>query len=324
MNKRLPLAVSAVSLLLIALALRPQPSHKLCEGFLPPNNMKIFVGDVQALGIQQDAFNRVMDKAVAVYAPIVKAKGGTLKVNRLWKDPTVNASAEQQGSTWIVNMYGGLARHAAVTEEGFALVVCHELGHHLGGFPRYSDDPWASNEGQSDYFAVTKCLRKAYPAANPAANVDPVAAKRCEAAFPAGGERNACLSNVLGGMSVAKLFQDLMGAAVPPKFDTPDQSQVAATNDNHPDTQCRLDTYFQGSLCAKSQNEDMSTTDGVKGACTASQGFKEGYRPLCWYKPAAGEAAPAALVQRSATLPSEKSLHEKLEALRGALSGAGR
>ncbi len=320
MKKRATLVVSAATLFVAFLALRPAPKT-LCKGFLPPNNMKIPIGDVRALGIKEDSFNRVMDKAIAVYAPIVAAHGGTLKVNRLWSNPTVNASAEQRGSTWILNMYGGLARHAAVTEEGFALVVCHEMGHHLGGFPRYSDDPWASNEGQSDYFAVTKCLRKAYPQGKTPAGVDPVAAKRCEAAFPAGAERNSCLSNALGGMSVAKLFQDLMGASVPPKFDTPDTSEVASTNDNHPDTQCRLDTYFQGALCAKSQNEDFSTTDGVQGACTASQGFKEGLRPRCWYKPADGEAAPAALVRRSESMPQEKALGEKLEALRNALSG---
>ena len=320
MKKRVILALSAATLILAVLALRPAPKT-LCEGFLPPNNMKIPIGDVRALGIKEDVFNRVMDKAAAVYAPIIASRGGTLKVNRLWSNPTVNASAEQRGSTWIINMYGGLARHAAVTEEGFALVVCHELGHHLGGYPRYSDDPWASNEGQSDYFAVAKCLRKAYPLAKTPAGVDPVAAKRCESAFPAGAERNSCLSNALGGMSVAKLFQDLMGASVPPKFDTPDTSEVAQTDDSHPDTQCRLDTYFQGALCAKSQNEDFSTTDGVKGACTASQGFKEGFRPRCWYKPADGEAAPAALARRSEAMPEEKAMSEKLEALRGALSG---
>lgn len=302
--KKSPVLATALVVFALLPYVHAHGGRTLCSGFLPPNNRKIPVGDVHALGIGQDVFNRVIDKAMAIYGPIVKTRGGTLRINRRWDDPTVNASAEVWGNDWVLNMYGGLARHAAVTEEGFALVVCHEMGHHLGGFPRYPGLPWASNEGQSDYFAVTKCLRKAFPAAAPV-DVDPVAAKRCAAAFPKGADRDACLSGALGGMSIARLFQDLDGATAPPKFETPDRSQVAATYDDHPDTQCRLDTYLQGALCTKSHGEDFSATEGVAGACTTSQGFKEGYRPRCWYKPAAGEAA----------------LREKLEAMRDALIG---
>lgn len=321
MNKKTLYATAAVTLALAATVLRPHPKTTLCEGFLPRNDMNIPVGDVRALGIKEDAFNRVMDKAQEVYAPVIAAKGAKLKINRLWSNGTVNASADQQGSDWILNMYGGLARHAATTEEGFALVVCHELGHHLGGFPKYSDDPWASNEGQSDYFATAKCLRKLFPDKE-TAGVDPVAAKGCEATFPKGTERNLCLQNALGGMSVAKLFQALTGSRTPPKFDTPDRSSVGSTQDGHPATQCRLDTYFQGSLCTKAATDDLSPTAPAPGACTAGQGYTQGLRPTCWYKPQAGEA-PALLV-RSAELPSVKSIDAKLETLKAALSGSGR
>ena len=76
----------------------------------------------------------------------------------------MNAFAKQGASTWEVHMYGGLARHQAVTADGFALVVCHELGHHLGGAPQKVDWfgrlRWASNEGQADYWGTAKCFRK--------------------------------------------------------------------------------------------------------------------------------------------------------------------
>ena len=70
---------------------------------------------------------------------------------------TVNANASQRGRTWIVNMYGGLARRPEITPDGFAMVLCHELGHHMGGFPFVSG--WAANEGQSDLFATLSCGR---------------------------------------------------------------------------------------------------------------------------------------------------------------------
>lgn len=77
---------------------------------------------------------------------------------RLW-----NASAQRMGSTWVVNMYGGLARHNEITIDGFALVLCHEIGHHLGGAPKYGGfNTWGTNEGGSDYFATLKCLRRIF------------------------------------------------------------------------------------------------------------------------------------------------------------------
>jgi len=62
-------------------------------------------------------------------------------------------------------MFGGLARHETMTPDGFATVVCHELGHHLGGVPKkfsWFGNSWASNEGQADYFGIMKCLRKMF------------------------------------------------------------------------------------------------------------------------------------------------------------------
>lgn len=133
-----------------------------CDGFLPPNDLRIPVGSLEANGISEAQFNQVLDQVQALYGPIIAARGGRLVINRLWSDSTVNASAERNGGQRIINMYGGLARHDAITQDGLALVACHELGHHLGGAPKFGIFErldWASNEGQSDYFANLKCLR---------------------------------------------------------------------------------------------------------------------------------------------------------------------
>jgi hypothetical protein len=43
------------------------------------------------------------------------------------------------------------------------LIICHELGHHVGGFPFVSGTPfggyWAATEGQSDYYSTQVCAR---------------------------------------------------------------------------------------------------------------------------------------------------------------------
>lgn len=63
-KKRMTLAVSAVLLSIAAFSLSSE-SRTLGEGFPPKNDLKIPVGDVGALGIKEDAFNRVIDKASA-------------------------------------------------------------------------------------------------------------------------------------------------------------------------------------------------------------------------------------------------------------------
>ncbi len=292
----------------------------LCEGFLPPNNLSIPVGDVRARGIDEAMFNSVLDRVQAAYTPIIAAKGGRLSVNRKWTDPTVNASAQQMGNVWHINMYGGLARHAAVTEEGFALVACHEIGHHIGGYPKSS---WATNEGGSDYFATLKCMRLLYGENAPLGDVDPVAEAGCSGQFEGEGARNGCRNGVRGGQSVAFLFQALRNSPTPPKFDTPNTTVVDQMYNRHPETQCRLDTYYQGALCGASQGTDVSNSDPNAGACTARNGQRVGLRPRCWYKPPVDEPAlEPEFVGRSMNLDA-KSVAEKLEAIRASLSGRG-
>src|SRR5690606_38077295 len=93
------------------------------SGFLPENDLNIPVNAEFGNDMTEAKFNAIIDRIDAVYAPIVKEKGGKLKWNRDWKNGTVNASAQRFFSSWKVNMYGGMARHSLVTDDAFALVV---------------------------------------------------------------------------------------------------------------------------------------------------------------------------------------------------------
>lgn len=263
------------------------------EGFVPENDLKISVHAKRFGGITEEQFNKVIDSVETVYAPIVSSEGGTLKVVRNWADGTVNAYAQQSGKTWSVQMFGGLARHQTITEDGLALVVCHEIGHHIGGAPKKSSawaNPWASNEGQADYWATLKCLRRVWLNDN---NEEIIASMTIPAALEAAcskqnvwnSERALCIRNGMAGDSVARLFAALRNQTEPAKFETPDAKVVAKTDDNHPATQCRLDTYFQGSLCEVSFNENVENKSEVTGTCHGTMGHKIGLRPTCWFKP---------------------------------------
>ncbi len=268
------------------------------EGIVAENDMYIAPGAKNAGGISEEAFNAIIDKAEAHYGSIIQAAGGELSIKRNWTDGTVNAFASRSGRNWVVQMFGGLARHETITEDGFALVVCHEIGHHIGGAPKKGGSggwwsggsSWASNEGQSDYFATLKCLRQLFVNDNNAAilrsmTIPAALNDACDKSFTAQGDRELCVRGAMAGMSVAKLFQALRNATVLPDFTTPDVKVVTRTNDSHPDYQCRLDTYFQGAQCAMDDATEVSQTDEKVGTCHPANNDTVGNRPLCWFKP---------------------------------------
>lgn len=264
-------------------------------GFAPENNLKIEVGDKASNNMTKEMFLDAVSRVSTVYEPIVAEKGGKLIMNNRWDDATVNASAQQSGKNWQVNMYGGLARHPLVTVDGFMMVVCHELGHHIGGAPRKGGfgSAWASNEGQSDYFAGLKCMRRVLEKEDNIAivskmTIDSEVVTKCESIYKSESEIALCQRISMAGKSLAMLLGDLGGNSNV-KFTTPDVSKVARTNDNHPAAQCRLDTYFQGTLCDKAISDDVDGKDALKGVCLKRDGYELGMRPLCWYKPTAAE-----------------------------------
>lgn len=261
----------------------------LCRGFLPPNNMRIPVGQFTTGGITQAQFDAVLDRVEGLYKGEVERQGGRLKINHMWDDSTVNASATRQGNTWVLNMYGGLARHATITEEGMALVACHEMGHHLGGAPKISGwfSTWATNEGGADYFATLKCLRNYFAKDDNKTilshtTVDPLVQETCTKQFSTEADQLICMRISKSGESVAGLFQALRNETTPPKFSTPDTRKVSRMDDNHPGTQCRMDTYFAGFVCSASVNEANSDTDYRTGSCYAPRDVI-GVRPTCWF-----------------------------------------
>lgn len=268
------------------------------KGIVEDNNLWISPNAKNVNKIDEVEFNRVIDKVVKVYEPIIVAEGVKLKVERKWSDGTVNAFASRKWGKWVISMFGGLARHEAITADGFTLVVCHEIGHHIGGAPKKTKSMgrngtrkrWATNEGQADYWATLKCLRKVWQGDNhanilAAMEVPEVVSKKCESQFSDTEQRLLCQRSTIAGLSVAKLFQTLRKEPTAPDFKTPDTHVVAKNYHNHPATQCRLDSYYHGALCSVSEFSDVDQEDAMAGNCNRADGEIIGVRPLCWFKP---------------------------------------
>lgn len=282
--------IASLGLLLNFQAMSCDPEGK--SGIVEENDLYIGVNDGVRSNLTEKDFNDVIDRVSRIYSPVIRSKGANLKVNRLWSDGTVNASAQQSGSEWIVNMYGGLARHPAITKDAFSLVMCHELGHHIGGAPKkkiFWIKMWASNEGQADYFGAMKCLRYFMEEDNNQeiiknANVPAFVQQQCRTNFSDLEENAICQRTALAGLSLGNLFKDLKKLTTDLRFDTPDPSKVTQTDHNHPAPQCRLDTYFAGALCTAHKDEDVSDDDATVGVCsTENQDHHLTVRPGCWF-----------------------------------------
>lgn len=279
--------------LLLALALFAQSALACIGGrnYAPENNLYIPDTGFQIQGITQTEFNEALDKVYDTYKAEIASKGGNLTIRRKWDDGTVNALAYREGSNFIIEMFGGLARHSAVTRDAFILVACHEIGHHIGGAPRYSaqGNTWASTEGQSDYFATAKCMRKVFDRDNNAQivagmNIDPKVKKDCEERHADVNDQDMCKRISMAGLASASIF---VNNGAYPKFETPDPAVVSQTYESHPKAQCRLDTYFNGSVCDVPAETDFGS-DPKTGACNFSAEKPFGHRPLCWFKPSGG------------------------------------
>jgi hypothetical protein len=265
------------------------------SGFAPKNDMYIGVDEKGVSSITQEIFSKSMDRVYDIYAPIVKSKGGQLEMVKNWTSGEVNASASRSPvnpKIWTVEMFGGLARHPLMTTDGFMMVICHELGHQIGGAPIIARD-WAANEGQADYFASLKCLRRILEKDDNVGivagmNIEPVVTKKCEAVYKSANEVAICQRIGTAAKVLAKILSGLDERSTV-NHSTPDLKVVMRTNDNHPAAQCRLDTYFQGALCDKSFSIDVDNKDPIIGSCVKRDGYIDGVRPLCWYKPGSNE-----------------------------------
>lgn len=215
--------------------------------------------------VTEKEFLAAIKELQTLYQPIVGELGGTLRIKGNWNDSTVNAYASQSGSTWHVQMFGGLARRPEMTVDGFKLVICHEIGHHIGGAP--SSD-WASYEGQADYYATHVCGKKIFKNYSQQANISQYCTQGSEK------DRIACSVNLNAAQSLANLLSALAGDNEMPQYSTPDRTKVKQTQSSHPQAQCRLDTYLAGEVCLMPW-DDSVIPDYENSVCDN--------RPACWY-----------------------------------------
>ena len=114
------------------------------------------------------------------------------------------------------------------SERDLVTTICHELGHHFGGAPMFSDSyEWSSCEGQADFWLGNlECLRKYW------------------------GLDYSKDQGLKDSLSYLANLARVTGESAP-SLNSADLSIVIKTNCGHPSTQCRLDTIRHSILGRK-------------------------------------------------------------------------
>jgi len=234
----------------------------------------------------------VIGRLSALYAQDVAALGGRLDIAEL-ETMRFDAFANQMpNGDFQVRLTKAVRFQQEMSLDGYTLIACHEIGHHVGGVPLFTNGTM-SVEGEADYFGNLKCMRRyleSLPAnelfAAPAPSLDLIA--RCTKKFSNSTEIQVCARSLQASVDLGRVLDVMSGVAIQPgRLDTPDTSVVSVTFEDHPATQCRVDIYRAGALCQVSLREPVSRMDPNVGVCT-QQIDPAQQRPRCFYSPPEG------------------------------------
>lgn len=257
-------------------------SSPLMASMIPPGAVPYTLNERLSNGMGRSDFDAVLDQIEDVYRPVFEDLGGFLSLERFWESSRVDAHSSQVRDNWIIRVYGGVARHPAMTLDGLALVVCHEIGHHLAGFPQVSS--WAATEGNADYYATQTCLKKIWGQDD---RIDLQNAEKAEARCqePLKWGRAFCVRALQASYSVASFLADLEAGSI--SWDQPDLTEVTSTNLSYPSVQCRFDTLVAGAFCDRPSSHRMipwNEKEMAATSCHAVQKDDRGLRPRCWFR----------------------------------------
>lgn len=108
--------------------------------------------------VQKADFYQIPALVISLFSN--ELQGKNLFLDARWDSPYFGAGIRPFEGMLGLMVLGGTARIDGMSHEAYAALICHELGHVIGGAP-YQDfkgAEWSSSEGQSDFFAASICL----------------------------------------------------------------------------------------------------------------------------------------------------------------------
>jgi hypothetical protein len=240
--------------------------------------------------VNQTNFNRLMGQVVQKYGPIFESHGLDFKLYHYWDNNYVYADARRlRPNLAVVSIYGGIARMPHMTLDGVLGVVCHEIGHHLGGYP-FKGSRGVSTEGQADYYSTFKCIKtmlKGDPLNSRIARSLSLPASLKTSCLqqlgPSLDDYYICLRSAKASEAIAQALALNSKEGTVPSLAARDNNSVLTHFNDHPPAQCRLDTLVNGALCNREVDHQVIGQDATADACHPHLGDRFGTRPGCWF-----------------------------------------
>lgn len=257
----------------------------------------LMINCAQAETSIKQAFLDVGNEIQETYAPIAQRENLNLNIKWYPDDPIFNAFGMSTDNSWEIAIYGGLISKPDLTPEAFRFILCHEIGHIIGGSPRFDFDgrvvldnsksDSSSNSGQPDYYAASVCMKLLLKNKDNSkfnnSNIDPILKLKCENEFKTESEQSLCKRVGNAGFAAMSFLNANMDVSMSLSFATPSKKVAIQMESTHPDFQCRVDTILAGTLCNSSpKGINSNEADQMNLACSNRP---SAYRPACWFVP---------------------------------------
>lgn len=258
--------------------------------------LALFAFDASA-AIGEAQYRRSLAKVTRIMEPQVRKHGLELAWNTDWKNDEFVAQVEQPDPAYpnrrTVSLSGGMGRSKFMNVDSFELIACHELGHVIGGAPKFwfsGEWKWLeafSLEGESDYFATLQCAKLIWRNDDNVAIIRDLdtsdeASRQCRQVYSNAQDAALCIRSVHAGVVNMLVIMDEYRSddwGPVPDLNKYDPAKVEWTYQLHPKAQCRVDTYVAGALCDRDPRKILSDTDWNLGKCARGLGA----RPRCWF-----------------------------------------
>ncbi len=105
-------------------------------------------------------FYSIPSKIMGLFSKELNQVGSPLFLDAQWESPYFGAGVTFYNEQFRLMVLGGTTRIKGISHDAYAAIICHEIGHIIGGAPHQSmpGAEWSSSEGQSDFFAASVCL----------------------------------------------------------------------------------------------------------------------------------------------------------------------
>ena len=228
-------------------------------------------------------FNETLHEARIFFSPIYKKHGKELTIIGDWSYDENNAKAMAYTTNhFFIEVYGGALKAKGTNKDSLRAMICHEVGHHIGGapyVPRYYEDYYlfrGSSEGQADYYAAQRCLKNWFSGENHWRELEKYRFSEKDKKFCTKyeeGQENIglCLRVITAFKRMLQINID-ESVSFQYKARNPNYQYALASSVTHPSKECRLETVYAGVICNAEK----------KAGCLSFENPIEASRPLCW------------------------------------------